>query len=196
MVFDAPRQARAFFEALVADNLDVGRPDSVELIFTGHKGRRGRLPKVEQVYKTKVVTCDTAVTVNAFYKHSRVKQYLKDGRALRIETVVNSPTDLRCLRRLQNLNELAAKGRDVNARMLNTERVEQSCVIASPAFERVALPRSPRTGAGPQPYGSATLVSWLCSAPYVSPWAPSGSPTGAFEPTRTACSARPTTPTR
>jgi len=134
MVFDAPRQARAFFEALVADNLDVGRPDSVELIFTGHKGRRGRLPKVEQVFKTRVVTRDTAVTINAFYKHSRVKQYLKDGRALRIETVVNSPTDLRCLRRLQNLDELQAKGRDVNARMLNTERVGQSCVLASPAF--------------------------------------------------------------
>ena len=46
MVFDAPRRARAFFEVLVADNLDVGRPDSVELIFTGHKGRRGRLPKL------------------------------------------------------------------------------------------------------------------------------------------------------
>ena len=140
MVFDAPRRARAFFEALVADNLDVGRPDSVELIFTGHKGRRGRLPKVEQVFKTKVVTRDTLVTVNAFYKHSRVKQYLKDGRALRIETVVNSPTDLRCLRRLQHLDELQAKGRDVNRRMLNTERVGQSCVLASPAFERVALP--------------------------------------------------------
>ena len=124
----------------MADNLDVGRPDSVELIFTGHKGRRGRLPKVEQVYKTKIVTRETMVTVNAFYKHSRIKQYLKDGRALRIETVVNSPTDLRCLRRLQNLDELQAKGRDVNARMLNSERVGQSCVLASPAFERVALP--------------------------------------------------------
>ena len=77
MVFDAPRRARAFFEALVADNLDIGRPDSVELIFTGHKGHRGRRPKVEPVYKTKVVTRDTMVTVNAFYKHSRVKQYLK-----------------------------------------------------------------------------------------------------------------------
>src|SRR5450631_4570019 len=117
IVFDAPRQARAFFEALVADNLDVGRPDSVELIFTGHKGRRGRLPKVEQVYKTKVVTRETMVTAGAFYKHSRIKQYLKDGRALRIETVVNSPTDLR---RLQNLRELQARA-DVNARMLNTE---------------------------------------------------------------------------
>ena len=26
IVFDAPRQARWFFEALVADNLDIGRP--------------------------------------------------------------------------------------------------------------------------------------------------------------------------
>jgi hypothetical protein len=31
LVFDAPRRARAFFEALVADNLDLGRPDEVQL---------------------------------------------------------------------------------------------------------------------------------------------------------------------
>jgi hypothetical protein len=37
LVFDAPRRARAFFEALVADNLDLGRPDSVELLFTGKR---------------------------------------------------------------------------------------------------------------------------------------------------------------
>ncbi len=77
MVFNAPRRARAFFEALVADNLDVGRPDSVELIFTRHRGRRGRLPKVEQVFTTKVVTRDTLVTVNACFKRSPVKQSLK-----------------------------------------------------------------------------------------------------------------------
>jgi len=41
---------------------------------------------------------------------------------------------------VQNLDELQAKGRDVNARMLNNERVGQSCVFAGPAFERVALP--------------------------------------------------------
>ena len=85
-----------------------------------------------------MVTRDTDVTVNAFFKHSRVKQYLKDGRALRIETVVNSPDDLRCHRRLQHLDELQTKARDVNARLLDTERVGQGCVLASPAFERVA----------------------------------------------------------
>ncbi|MDJ0358486.1 hypothetical protein [Paenarthrobacter sp. PH39-S1] len=36
LVFDAPRHARAFFESLVADNLDIGRPETVELLFTGH----------------------------------------------------------------------------------------------------------------------------------------------------------------
>jgi hypothetical protein len=139
LVLDAPRRARAFFEALVADNLDLGRPDTVELIFTGHHKRRGRHPKQAPTFNTKVVTRDTDVTVNAFYKHSRVKQYLKDGRALRIETVVNSPDDLRCHRRLQHLDELQAKARDVNDRVLDTERVGQGCVLASPAFERVAL---------------------------------------------------------
>ena len=34
-----------------------------------------------------------------FYKHSRIKQYLKEGRALRVETVVNQPNDLGCQRR-------------------------------------------------------------------------------------------------
>jgi hypothetical protein len=74
LVFDAPRRARGFFEALVADNLDIGRPDSVELIFTGHAphSRRGRPPN-PGLCKTKIVTRDTEVTVNAFYKHSRIK---------------------------------------------------------------------------------------------------------------------------
>src|SRR3954447_23891937 len=70
IVFDAPRRARAFVEALVVDNLDVGRPDSVELIFTGKHERRGRPRKEPQLFKTKVVTRDTEVTINAFFKHS------------------------------------------------------------------------------------------------------------------------------
>ena len=61
-----------------------------------------------------------------------------DGRALRIETVINDPGDLICKRRLQHLDELQAKARAVNARLLDTERVGQGCVLASPAFERVA----------------------------------------------------------
>jgi hypothetical protein len=127
-----PRCARGFFEALVADNLDIGRPDSVELIFAGPR-RGGRPRKLDCVPKTKIVTRGTEVTVNAFYKSSRIKQYLKDWRALRIETVINSPDDLGCHRRLRFLDELQTKACDVNRRLLDTERVGQGCVLASPA---------------------------------------------------------------
>src|SRR5215211_6279768 len=136
IVFAQPRHARGFFEALVADNLDIGRPEQVELIF----GRRTRGAIPPAAFKTKVVTRGVDVTVNAFYKHSRIKQYLKDGRALRIETVINDPYDLGCQRRLPNLEALQTKARDANRRLLDTERVSQGCVLASPAFERIAHP--------------------------------------------------------
>jgi len=126
----------------------------VELIFTGLR-RTGRRPTLGCVPKTKVVTRDTDVTVNAFFKHSRIKQYLKDGRALRVETVVNSPTDLRCQRRLIHLDELQNKARAINRRLLDTERVGQGCVLASPAFERGSgvSPTSTMTTAGPSAAG-------------------------------------------
>ena len=135
IVFDAPRHARAFFEALVTDNLDLGRPDTIEIIFD----RQVRADTASE-FKTKIVSRGTEVTVNAFYKHSRIKQYLKDQRALRIETVINAPGDLGCQRRLHNLDELQARARAVNARLLQTERAGQGCVLANPVFERIAHP--------------------------------------------------------
>ena len=64
----------------------------------------------------------------------------KDGRALRLETVINAPNDLGCQRRLHNLDELQTKARAVNARVLQAERVGQGCVLANPVFERIAHP--------------------------------------------------------
>src|SRR6516162_1372567 len=135
IVFTAPRHARAFFDALVTDNLDLGRPDILEIIFD-----RQIRSTTEGQFKTKVITRGTEVTVNAFYKHSRIKQYLKDGRALRIETVINAPGDLGCQRRLHNLDELQDRARAINARLLHTERAGQACVLANPVFERIAHP--------------------------------------------------------
>ena len=145
IVFDAPRRARAFFAALITDNLGLGRPDEVALVFD--RQVRSTTPGT---FSTKVVTRGTEVTVNVFYKHSRIKQYLKEGRALRIETVVNGPTDLGCQRRLVNLPEVQTKARAANARLLIIERAGQGCAIATELFERVALPsieEGRRTGA-------------------------------------------------
>jgi len=120
LVFDAPRHARAFFEATVSDNLDIGRPDEIKLIFS-----RQIYKNTKSEFATKVVTRGTDVTINAFYKHSRIKEYLKEGRALRIETVVNSPDDLGVKRRLTNLAELVGKARAANRRLLDVQRAGQ-----------------------------------------------------------------------
>jgi hypothetical protein len=145
LVLDAPRHARAFFEALVADNLGIGRPDEVSLIFD-----RQVRSTTQTGFATRVITRGVDVTVNCFYKHSRIKQYLKEGRALRIETVINSPTDFGVNRRLQHLDALQARARAANRRLLDTERAGPGCVLASPAFARVAQPSGEagcRTGA-------------------------------------------------
>jgi len=92
------------------------------------------------VFKTAIDRNASGVTINAFWRHSRVKQYLKDGRALRVETVVSSPGDLGCARRLHNLPELQARARAINARLLETEKVGQGCVFDSPAFARISQP--------------------------------------------------------
>src|SRR5216684_533728 len=140
LVFDAPRRARAFFEALIADNLDIGRPANVEIIFNRHI-RRDTPGVFRTAIDRPVIGPDSGgVVLNLFYKHSRIKQYLKDGRAMRIETVVNSPRDLRCNARLPNLAELQDKARAINRRILDAERAGQGTVLASPAFERIAHP--------------------------------------------------------
>jgi hypothetical protein len=140
MVFDAPRQARAFFEALVADNLDLGRPEHVEVMFKRDpRGAKASAP-AGGAFRTAIDRNCQGVTINAYWRHSRVKQYLKDGRALRVETVVNSPEDLGCRRRLHNLPLLQARARAVNARLLETERAGQGCVFDSPALARISQP--------------------------------------------------------
>jgi hypothetical protein len=140
IVFDAPRRARTFFEALIADNLDIGRPASVQIIF-GRRVQRNTGGTFRTTVDRPVIGPDTGgVVLNVFYKHSRIKQYLKDGRAMRIETVINAPRDLGCNARLPNLAELQPKARACNRRILEAERAGQGTVLASPAFERIAHP--------------------------------------------------------
>jgi hypothetical protein len=142
LVFAAPRHTRAFFEALIAGNLDIGRPDRTEIIFK----RSPRGAKAGGTFKTAIDRHVTAVTLNIFCKHSRIKQYMKDGRALRIETVVNDAYDFGCGRLLHNLDELQARARDCNRRLLHAERAGQGCVLANPVFERIAHPTADAEG--------------------------------------------------
>jgi hypothetical protein len=146
LVFDDPRRARGFFEALVADNVGVGRPEEIRAVFVASK-RGVRTPMPSQ---TRVFSPGTEVKIDFSFKHSRVKQYLKEGRALRIETVINKPRDLGVLARLEHLPELVDKAKQVNDRLLMIERAGQGCAIGSALFERIHQPyvrEGQRTGA-------------------------------------------------
>lgn len=110
--------------------------------------RCARPPK--GIFRTRVFGPGTEVQLEFRYKHSRVKQYLKEGRALRIETVINKPWDIGVRSRLEHLPELVAKARQVNARLLMIERAGQGCAIGSALFERIHQPyvrEGQRTGA-------------------------------------------------
>src|SRR6266705_3946019 len=141
LVFDEDCHARAFFEALLCENMDLGRTENVELLFRrGQRLGRPALPPPGGGFKTKIDRYCDLVTINVFYKNSRLKQYLKDGVALRIETVINDPKDLRCNRQLHNLPELQDKARAINARLMETETVGQGTALVSPVIERITRP--------------------------------------------------------
>ena len=145
LVFDDPRRARSFFEALVADNIGIGRPEQVSIVFARQLRKTSKGP-----FATRIFSAGTDVRIDFRYKHCRIKQYLKDDRALRVETVINNPSELGVHRRLEHLPELVAKARQINQRLLIIERAGQSCAIGSALFERLHLPydrEGQRTGA-------------------------------------------------
>jgi hypothetical protein len=145
LVLDAPRRARALFEAVVADNIGIGRPAAITVLFARRVQRN-----THSLFRTRVFTQGTQVRIDVTYKHCRVKLYLKEGLALRIETVVNDPGDLDLLKGLAHLPQVQRTARHINALMLTMLRVGQSCAIENALFEGVSRPYvrdGQRTGA-------------------------------------------------
>jgi hypothetical protein len=125
----------------------------VEVIF-GSKVTRGK----PGTFSTRLLNRGDQVTVNLSFKHLRVKIYLKEDRALRGETVVNDPGDLGCKRSLEHLDELAAKARACNARLMDAVIAGQgSGILANPVIERIAHPTVDAAGRRSRPCASGPL---------------------------------------
>ena len=89
-VLDKPVTGRIFFEQVIRDNLDIGRPDQVGLIFARRIIRKGPRATPGR-FRTRVITEGVVPTLHIDYKHSKIKQYHKEGKALRTETTINDP---------------------------------------------------------------------------------------------------------
>lgn len=115
-VLDQPRSGRILFEDLIRENLDIGRPDRVQLVFNRRVTRR-----TPSRFRTRIVTQGVTPSLHVEYKHSRVKQYHKEGRALRTETTINDTRDFGVGRRLVNLPRLREIGFQANRRLLDVQ---------------------------------------------------------------------------
>jgi len=134
-VLDRPLTGRVFFEEVIRENLDIGRPDQVQLIF----GRRVT-SQTPGRFRTRVLTEGVTPSLHVDYKRSRIKQYHKEGRALRTETTINDARDFRIGKRLKNLPALRQIGFQANRRLLDVQRISQDCALGEEAFRRVNEP--------------------------------------------------------
>jgi hypothetical protein len=96
-VLDLPVRGCLSFEEVIRENLDLGRPDEVQLLFD-----RKIISTTPGRSRTRVVTEGVIPSINVYYKNTRVKQYHKQGHALHTETTINN-RDFRIGKRLHNL---------------------------------------------------------------------------------------------
>jgi hypothetical protein len=134
-VFDRPARGRMFFEQVIRENLDLGRPQQVQLIFNRKITREtpGR-------FRTRILTEGVTPSLHIDYKHSRIKQYHKENRALRTETTINDAADFGIRKRLHNLPKLRAVGFAANQRLLEVERLSHDCLLAEETFQNIDRP--------------------------------------------------------
>ena len=140
-VFVDPEQGWALVEALIRDNLDLGRPDRVSLIFL-----RQVTKATPSEFHTRVLRHGVQPTLRIHYKHSALKQYLKDGRALRTEMMFNNTQDFGFTRGLKNFTALFELGSQFNGRLLEQEQLSQDCFV--PLQQVQALGQSTRNPDG------------------------------------------------
>jgi len=134
-VLDRPDHGRLFFEQVIRENLDLGRPDQVQLIF----GRR-IIRTTPGRFRTRILTKSVTPSLHVDYKHTRIKQYHKEGRALRTETTINDARDFKIGKRLVNLPALRRIGFAANRRLLNLERLSHDCMLAEASFQAIERP--------------------------------------------------------
>lgn len=136
-VLDRPATGRLFFEEVIRENLDLGRPSQVSLIFDRRITRQtpGR-------FRTRVITEGVTPSLHLDYKHNRIKQYHKEGRALRTETTINDTRDCGIGRRLtrDNLTALRRVGFATNHRLLEVERLSHDCAVGDTVFTQLHRP--------------------------------------------------------
>jgi hypothetical protein len=164
---DAPVAGRIFFDQLIRDNLDLGRPDRVSLIFDRKIMNRRRHPTPGR-FRTRVITSGVTPSLHVDYKNSKIKQYHKLGKALRTETTINDTRDFGVAKGLSHLPQLKEIGFTASRRLLDVQRISHDPAQGAAAL--TALTRPAISPAGTRTAGMPitsprvqALLSALCA---------------------------------
>jgi hypothetical protein len=136
-VLDRPRTGRNFFEEVMRENLDLGRPDQMQLVFPRRRAISRRTPGP---FRTRILTDGVLPSLHVDYKKSRVKQYHKENQALRTETTINNTYDFEIGRALRNLPALREIGFAANRRLLRVEYLSHDCLIGDDHLDALTQP--------------------------------------------------------
>ena len=90
---------------------------------------------------TRVITEGVTPSLHVYYRSSKIKQYHKEGAALRTETTINDAKgDFGIGKRLHNLAALAEVGFSANRRLLDVQRISQEPWAGEDAVGPVSRP--------------------------------------------------------
>jgi hypothetical protein len=140
-MLDRPVSGRIFFEQVLHDNLDIGRPDQISLVFDRRIIRKGRHATPGR-FRTRVITAGVVPSLHIDYKNAKIKQYHKEGRALRTETTINNTRDFGVSKRLTEINLTALRqiGFSANRRLLGVQRISHDPIRGAQAFTDLTTP--------------------------------------------------------
>lgn len=139
-ILDRPLSGRIFFEEILRENLDIGRPDMVQLIFD-----RRVTKKTPGRFRTRVLTNGVIPSLHVDYKNNRIKQYFKQVPGVRevgvrTETTINNTRDVYLGKRLCNLPALRQVGFTANRRLLEVESLSHDCAVGEEALHQLNRP--------------------------------------------------------
>jgi len=135
-VLDRPVSGRIFFEQVIRENLDLGRPKQMQLIFD-----RSVTKATPGPFRTRVITDGVIPSLHIDYKGTRIKQYHKEGQALRTETTINNTRDFYIGKSLHNLPALRKIGFQANRRVLQVQTITQDSILAEETLQQLQRPR-------------------------------------------------------
>ncbi len=140
-IVDRPLAGRQFFEEIIRDNIDLGRPDRVQLIFP-----RKIIATTPGSFRTRVLREGVQPSLHISYKQFDLKQYFKEGRGMRTEGTFHNTGDFGVNKGIENLPYLKELGRQINRRLLEVEPVSQNCGLSAESIQRVVLPTVTKDG--------------------------------------------------